>query len=423
MYSIKKTFLSGLSNSSQLKTLTKFNFVNINLVEKFLEDFNNCMDRIISENENCPEEENKLKSSSLFDLNNYSDKLREKIFNMYKTTPYVLRSEIEDEFYFQDGIKYLLKFLKTDQLSKKEVLIGNNGLNSSNYINSSNSQYQPVTPVKPFNDPFAPPFAPDQVIEDNFGDFGTHRVFFSKFAVMAEHMLLVTKEFVSQYSHLTHDDIKNAILFMKVLNGPIFFNGGKNSGASQPRKHMQSIPFKSMYNKEFGIFLLINNENELENITLDIESMINSNLNYSGLNYQLNTKKLFEFCKINKFSNAKINHVLVKFSDSFKIKLQNNLNSENIEDYSSLILYVYNLGLNYLNLMDDEVEIIDKHYSVILTTEWLLLIPRKTHEVPLQNGDLNINTIGFLLTVLVRNEKLLEEVKVINILEDVFSHL
>jgi ATP adenylyltransferase/5',5'''-P-1,P-4-tetraphosphate phosphorylase II len=74
-------------------------------------------------------------------------------------------------------------------------------------------------------------------------------------------------------------------------------------------------------------------------------------------------------------------------------------------------------------LIDDEVEIIDNHYSVILTTEWLLLIPRKTHEVSLQNGILNINTIGFLLTILIRNEKLLEEVKRVNILEDVFSNL
>lgn len=446
MNSIKNGILNEI-NKEKNKILVNFKNINKNVVDNFWEEFKFLVEKfnrieILNPDINNDEliMDSKLKCQELMkpncSLDFYADSLRKKISSIYKETPYVLKSDIKDEFFIQNGVKYLLKLLKTDHLSKKEVLIGTgkNGnissdknSDSTSGTNISNTTTSNPTSTPNFKDPFAPPFGPDQVIEENFGEFGTHRVFFSKFAVMAEHMLLVTREFVSQYTHLSFDDIKSALLFMRVVDGPVFFNGGKNTGASQPRKHLQSIPYKSMYDQDFGIFLLIKEKDELLCINEEVESrMINSNeknIDNSDINYDLQFSNLFQFCKIKKFANANINHILIKFSSNLHQKFEKNLDFDNIEEYSTLVFHIYNIGLNYLNLIDDEVEILDQHYSFTLTSEWMLIIPRQTNEVPLQNGTLNINTIGYLLTILVRSENLLEELKSVNILEDVFSHL
>ena len=56
---------------------------------------------------------------------------------------------------------------------------------------------------------------------------------------------------------------------MNIINGCAFFNGGEKSGASQPRKHLQAFPYKSLPNcdNNFGIFNYINNSDNLTEIT------------------------------------------------------------------------------------------------------------------------------------------------------------
>lgn len=349
----------------------------------------------------CSEESLKIKYVNEFE--NYSSEFREKVSAMYKTTPHVLKSKIEDEFFIQNNVKFLLKNIIVDEFDKKVIAIGDRkGKNESKSID--------------LGDPFAPPFNEGKVLEEDFGQLGTHRIFFSKFAVMEEHLLLVTRDFISQYTHLSLDDIKNTILLMNIMDGIAFFNGGKNSGASQPRKHLQCIPFKSMYNKDFGIFLLISDKENLCEINLNTRDEENEDGNARHFS------KYFKLYNIKVFSESGINHILIKFSETLSYQIKQNITKESLKLHSEIIHCLYNIGLNYLDLLEDEENII-KHYSFLLTSEWMFITPRKTHLVNLTKGTLNINSIGFILSFLIRNPELNEEVKEKNILKDIFSEL
>ncbi|WP_428034540.1 hypothetical protein [Amphritea sp.] len=75
------------------------------------------------------------------------------------------------------------------------------------------------------------------------GDIGAgHICLLNKFNVIENHLLLVTREFEPQTSLLSPADFKAALLGLSEVDGLIFFNGGREAGASQPHKHLQLIP-------------------------------------------------------------------------------------------------------------------------------------------------------------------------------------
>lgn len=55
-------------------------------------------------------------------------------------------------------------------------------------------------------------------------------------------MLIISKEFEEQTSFLSREDFKQTLVVMNSLNGVYFFNSGKDSGGSQPHKHLQCLP-------------------------------------------------------------------------------------------------------------------------------------------------------------------------------------
>lgn len=318
-----------------------------------------------------------------FDL--YKNKLKKRISDMFTTSEFIQRSMIENEIYEQDGIKYLLQRILVNQFSKKEISINK----------------------KEFFDPFGPPFMEGAVIEDDFNNYGHHRLFFNKYPICDEHIILVTREFISQYTHLTIEEIKNGLLLMNMMNGIIFFNGGMKSGASQPRKHLQCIPMDSFYNKDFGLFSLIS---DVKNLTFCKDS-------------DFNESNFYKFYTIYQFTNANIPHILIKFS-SYISELLNNTSYESIEIISNFIFNLYNVALLKINLIvEQEIEKISKDYSFLMTNEWMLIIPRKTHVVKLEHGHINMNSIGYTLSILIKTDELKEQIKNLNILEDIYSKL
>ena len=106
-------------------------------------------------------------------------------------------------------------------------------LENLNKKNSSNT--------KKSTNPFLPPYEEGLYISD-IGD--DHRLLFNKFAVVKMHMLVVTKDFQSQSDLLTRKDLQAACKVTKAMGGFSFFNGGPESGSSQPHKHLQIIPGK-----------------------------------------------------------------------------------------------------------------------------------------------------------------------------------
>jgi ATP adenylyltransferase len=69
----------------------------------------------------------------------------------------------------------------------------------------------------------------------------------NKFSLVPLHFLIVTKEFEEQTSRLNASDLSALVESVELLDSPFlaFYNSGKESGASQPHKHLQVIPMES----------------------------------------------------------------------------------------------------------------------------------------------------------------------------------
>lgn len=87
-------------------------------------------------------------------------------------------------------------------------------------------------------DPFLPP---DPAL--TVGPLGDgHLAVLNKFPVIARHLLIVTRDFVSQTLPLDIADFTALAQVMSELGGLGFYNGGTEAGASQRHKHLQWIP-------------------------------------------------------------------------------------------------------------------------------------------------------------------------------------
>ena len=76
-----------------------------------------------------------------------------------------------------------------------------------------------------------------------------HTVVLNKFCVVPYHFLLVTNDYESQNSLLDLSDFDAIEKCFKNSNGEklvAFYNCGPDSGASQPHKHIQFIPYKDL---------------------------------------------------------------------------------------------------------------------------------------------------------------------------------
>lgn len=91
----------------------------------------------------------------------------------------------------------------------------------------------------PRKDPFSPPYEEPLYVTDLSP---THVVLLNKFNVVENHALIVTREFESQDTLLEEKDFDALLRGLELMDGLVFYNGGKNAGASQPHKHLQLVP-------------------------------------------------------------------------------------------------------------------------------------------------------------------------------------
>ncbi len=90
---------------------------------------------------------------------------------------------------------------------------------------------------KDFN-PFLP-YEPDLYVGHLSG---SHVCLLNKFNVVPHHALVVTSAFEEQDSLLTVADFEALLVMLRTLGGLVFYNGGKGAGASQRHKHLQWVP-------------------------------------------------------------------------------------------------------------------------------------------------------------------------------------
>lgn len=343
----------------------------------------------------------KLQEEGLQLNNNYSDikKFQEELSIKYQNTnpENVVKSQIIDEFFEQNGIKYLIKYLKIDKTKNKPILINK----------------------KEFNDPFAPPIKPDSLITEDFFSLGEHRLIFTKFPLFKEQVLLVSREFKSQYEHLTFENIRDTILLINSIDGCAFFNGGEKAGASQPRKHLQAFPYKSFPNKDknFGIF---NHIKYNDNLT-EIQFNINIDNVY---------KDLGKFYRIKQFHEENIEHIMFKFNDEMIGLMKNN---EKANVTGEICLKIYEILSEFLGLYEytngKRNDKICKDFSFLMTQEFIFVVKRKEHDIFISEKDkekndfINLNSLAFFFIIVSRDPKQIEEIKNGNIIHDIYTKL
>jgi sulfate adenylyltransferase (ADP) / ATP adenylyltransferase len=92
--------------------------------------------------------------------------------------------------------------------------------------------------IRTARNPFLP-YEADLFVADVPPD---HVALLNKYPVIPHHLLLVTRRFEAQETLLTASDFSALAACMGQIDGLAFYNGGAAAGASQPHKHLQIVP-------------------------------------------------------------------------------------------------------------------------------------------------------------------------------------
>ena len=210
--------------------------------------------------------------------------------------------------------------------------------------------------------PISNPFLPhDPALY--IGDIGSkHKCLLNKYNVLDDHLLLVTKAFEEQQSVLTLDDFSALQLCMSEGPALAFYNSGEKAGASQQHKHIQLIQLPK------AVEQLIPFAPEFKELHDEVPRTLPS-LPFQHAAIAL-PSDLFTHDK-NQHQDAAIQ--LKHLYDRLRMTLG-------------------------IEIKGDQIE---KAYNLLLTQEWMLLVPR-TKEC---FTDISLNALAFCGSILVKDEK------------------
>ncbi len=172
-----------------------------------------------------------------------------------------------------------------------------------------------------------------------------HTLILNKYPVQIGHMLLITNKWKPQDGWLNIDDFEAIEQVDKDTTGLWFFNSSREAGASQPHRHFQLLP---------------RHKNEIICPRYDWFCSLLNNKN--------NIASLISHC------------ISIKSRNNNKEYETNNL-------YKSYKSMIDELDLGDINLSKKPL----KPYNLIITSDWIALIKRKTDR---SNG-FSINALGF----------------------------
>lgn len=206
----------------------------------------------------------------------------------------------------------------------------------------------------PFNDP-----EPDLIIDDNLTP--SHRLLLNKFCVRKGHVIIATRDFKSQFRALDHLDFNACMSFSKLCSGYLFFyNCGPESGASVLHKHIQAIPIDD----------------------LPIDDWINNS----------NIPFLYEFKSLTTTSPHEMEETFLQMLRT-ALKQTGQPTADNFTELDSMARPTEFLS-----------------YNVIFTLEWMMIVPRRCDG----DGNVSVNSLGFVGMILVKRESDLERLKTEN---------
>lgn len=211
--------------------------------------------------------------------------------------------------------------------------------------------------------PFLPPEPPLTVA--NILD--THVAVLNKFNVLEHHLLLVTREYEHQQSALTNADF--AALWDCLMDYPSlgFYNSGETAGASQAHKHLQLVPLPLSQ----GESVPINKALPEPRKAMHLHRIPSFSFDHC-------------FCRIPEFSSA------VSAGD------------RTVKAYRSML---DKLGLAIMTT--DEGAAVAQPYNLLLSREWMLLVPRSAETFE----GISINALGYAGSFFVRHKEQIEIIR------------
>ncbi|KKD39931.1 phosphorylase [Limnoraphis robusta CS-951] len=255
----------------------------------------------------------------------------------------------EYQFIEQDGILFFVRIVSN--LARKEQA-------------KQQQEQKSETSGKPFN-PFLP-YEKDLFVADLSP---THLGLLNKYNVLDHHLLIVTREFEEQENLLTLQDFQALWIALAEIDGLVFYNGGADAGASQRHKHLQLVPLPLVPN----------------GVKVPIEPAINS-AQFLGA--------------IGNCPQLPFIHGLIRL-DPLLVRSPEEAAVTTLEFYYNLLKKV---GLQGEKGMTGKQS---GAYNLIITREWMLLIPRVKESF---EGIL-VNSLGCCGAMLVKTEEELQHLR------------
>jgi ATP adenylyltransferase len=266
----------------------------------------------------------------------------------------------EFEFVEQDGVKFLVRILSN--LVRKNTT-------------KKQQDKQTQSTGKEFN-PFLP-YEQDLFVAD-ISD--THVCILNKFNVVDYHLLIITRAFEEQESLLTLRDFAAMWACLAGMDGLVFYNAGKNAGASQRHKHLQLVPLPLTPS----------------GTQIPIEPLLAS-------------AKFQDAIGVATIPGLPFIHAFAKLNPEW-VESPFTLTQATLEIYHNLLQAV---GLDTIK-GDRPADA----YNLLATREWMLIVPRSQEHFQ----SISVNSLGFAGAMLVKNEsemQLLKHQTPMNILKNV----
>lgn len=194
----------------------------------------------------------------------------------------------------------------------------------------------------------------------------THLCILNKYNVVDYHLLIITRVFEDQESHLNFADFSALWACQREFDSLAFYNSGKLAGASQSHKHLQLVPLPLAPD---GIALPI----ELALVSMEFQGKVG---------------KIPQFA----FPHGFIYLNLAETTSTTKA--------------AEVALESYHTLLAHLSLPGD-CQRPGGAYNLLATREWMLLVPRSQESF----ASISVNALGFAGALLVRNQQQLTTLK------------
>ena len=208
-----------------------------------------------------------------------------------------------------------------------------------------------ATAMQPSANPFLP-YDPDLFVTEISP---THVALLNKFNVVDHHLLIVTRSFEPQEALLTREDCAALLICLAEIDGLGFYNAGPAAGASQRHKHLQLIPLPASTKPRLPI----------EPLLLSVK-MADATGTVPGLPFL---------------------HAYAPMDPEW-------INP--CRDGASSLLSCYHSLLRAVGL---SVETTPAPYNLLVTRQWLLLVPRSEEYFE----GISINALGFAGALLVKD--------------------